>query len=1168
MRISSPITTLFITINLITAVAFALLAVTAWYRGPKSPYLRVWAAFVAVGAIFSASVAAAGLVPTSAGLFVVRLGMSLGCIASFLFLRFALLFTNVRLIRPLTVVGGLWLSALIVLFWGTRQLLAGVTVSEFSSSAPVAGPLMPLYAAYLLFTWVVPLALFVRTLRRARGLRRTQTSYILVACAIGFVAAIGSLLPSLTGSQSLIAILPSLLYPLFPITITYAMVRYRLWDVRTIVHRTLIWALLSAVLVLPLYLALHWGSALYSVLRPGEFSVVLVGLSLAFYGYFRLFKPKLDHIFQRRAYDSRETLDSVARQLVGLGNPAEVLAHVEDTLDATVYPDFCSGAFCDRDGKRWRTVSAGPVDGAQLEELLPHGRWLAQAFGLHGASIERGEMEIDPRFEDVRSDGVRFFEVTGAQVCIPLVQGAELIGLLALGSKRSLRPYTKADLEFFDRLGAESSKALANAMLFHEVDRQRDELAKLATTLEQRVAARTAELAEANQSLQELDRYRSRFFANITHELRTPLTMMIAPLESLLGGELGPLAEKQSNYLKTISRNGLRLLKLINNLLDLAMLEERHLRIKVREHNLLELLDEIVEHARPLARRKDIQLDVSAPPAPVGVFIDTERIEQVVINLLSNALKFTNAGGKVSLVVREGAQQVEIAVTDTGIGIEADKLEKIFERFAQADASVGERYGGTGIGLAFAREIIKLHGGDIDVTSTVGEGTTFTVSLHRGDAHLDPKVIDRRSSNGDAPTRERRAGMREPREWARQLADRADYRFLDIDEATERRLVERTKAPPKASRVLVVEDNPEILKYVHLQLQDIHEVYLAQDGATGLEMAQRDHPDVIITDYMMPEMDGVQMIKRLREDKRTRDIPVIMLTAKNRVDDRMEARDAGADIYLSKPFSTRELRASIQQLLIKRGNQADSVAAAQLQTMEIISAGLAHEINNALSYLRSAVFVIGEKANTIAEAASDDQLDPQKRAHKISKARDRIARMNVTAERGLNRVAQIVELVRRYAREGYPREPDEVVFDDLARDVLELMAPRGGGNAQLQSELGAEHTKVRAIPEELGQVIRNLTQNALDVAASEVVVRSRADDQELVFEVEDDGPGIAPEHRDRIFAPFFTTKQPGQGMGLGLAISHQIVTGAGGKIRVTGRDAGGTRFVVTLPIAA
>jgi len=254
----------------------------------------------------------------------------------------------------------------------------------------------------------------------------------------------------------------------------------------------------------------------------------------------------------------------------------------------------------------------------------------------------------------------------------------------------------------------------------------------------EQVEKSNSELEKANSRLKDLDRYKTQFFANITHELKTPLTLILAPTEAILRNELGRFDEQQQEYFRRIYQNGLRLMRLISDLLDLAKLEDSKLRLKLDDVDLVEYLNGLLEGIRPLAERKSIQLEMSVTGHDSTISADRHRLEQIFVNFLSNAVKFTGEGGQIRVLVEGTHDDVHICVQDSGVGIPADKVASIFERFSQVDGSSTRKYGGTGIGLALARELTQLHGGTIWAESDLGVGTEATSVTKSSNAVLKP----------------------------------------------------------------------------------------------------------------------------------------------------------------------------------------------------------------------------------------------------------------------------------------------------------------------------------------------------------------------------------------------------------------------------------------------
>ncbi|HMA94547.1 MAG TPA: ATP-binding protein, partial [Polyangiaceae bacterium] len=536
------------------------------------------------------------------------------------------------------------------------------------------------------------------------------------------------------------------------------------------------------------------------------------------------------------------------------------------------------------------------------------------------------------------------------------------------------------------------------------------------------------------------------------------------------------------------------------------------------------------------------------------------------VNLLANALKFTEPGGQVLVWMRGSGDHLLVGVRDNGRGISPEAQRWVFERFRQADDEVARRYGGTGIGLALAKELVELHGGHITLESEEGKGSDFVVHLRFGSGHFAPGTVEQSMSSAQATHCN---AIDKPTEWSCHLAERRCYRFISLSDATESAPTPlNSKLGYAGSRVLVVEDNVEVQRHLSMQLGDCHSLVLATDGERGLEVARSEHPDVIITDCMMPKMDGVTLLRELKADAATADIPVIMLSANNLESNRTAARNAGADIYLCKPFSAQELRSAVNQLLRNRVRQVGVVVREQVKSLEVISAGIAHEIHNPLSYLSNAVHVIQQKLDELHAAANQPGISIDELRANVLSARERTVRMISVALTGIKRIQAVVTLVRGYARAGSPRDFTALSLDELVREVSRLVMTPDGRDVQIVSELGTEGIRVRGIPGELEQVIRNLLQNAIEAVPSggHVWLRTHCDKQWVVLEVKDDGPGMPQDVKSRIFTPFFTTKEPGRGMGLGLAISHQLVANIGGDISVESMVNHGTTFRVHLPI--
>jgi len=431
----------------------------------------------------------------------------------------------------------------------------------------------------------------------------------------------------------------------------------------------------------------------------------------------------------------------------------------------------------------------------------------------------------------------------------------------------------------------------------------------------------TAQLKESNVKLKSLDELKTQFFANVNHELRTPLTLMLAPLKTVLEGRMGRLSPALRDAFETMQRNGYKLLKLINNLLDLSKLEEGKMRLKVKPVNLVEFIPPLLASVKPLADRKEIRLFYQHPPHPVELTIDTDQFEKVVFNLLSNALKFTNKGGKITVYVEERDRTAAMTVEDTGIGIPSNMLETIFDRFSQVDGSKSRAQEGTGIGLALAREIVLVHKGSIHAESDLGKGSRFIVELLKGEDHFDESVLDRRSE--DLPI-----GLR------RRLTDTEEPRVQDIVTDSRRlQLVDLEKVDIGSGRVdeakvhdaliLCIDDNPEVLKLMKMLLADEFDLELMTSAEQGLQFLRAKNPDLVLCDVMMPGMDGHAFSRAVKSDPALKHIPIMLVTARSGAEMLNEGLQAGADDYISKPFDSTELKARIRALLRLRQMEAE-----------------------------------------------------------------------------------------------------------------------------------------------------------------------------------------------------------------------------------------------------
>ncbi len=404
---------------------------------------------------------------------------------------------------------------------------------------------------------------------------------------------------------------------------------------------------------------------------------------------------------------------------------------------------------------------------------------------------------------------------------------------------------------------------------------------------------------------EELHNKKLQFFTNISHEFRTPLTLIINPLEDILKNEELNLPNEVNEKHLIIHKNTDRLYRLINELMDYRKLELNKLSIKARELDIINFVQDVVSYFVVEASNKKIDLNIKHEIPELKVWVDIGMLEKIIFNLLSNAFKVTPEGGTITISVSlKHAEKIkqnnlseafEISVSDTGPGLKKEQLEKIFERFYQVDNLNKSYYGGTGIGLEVVRSFVELHKGKVEVDSIVKKGTTFSVILPLGKEHFDEDEIVISEETSDILLKTKFIGN-----------------------VHNKNLENQIEEGQKSNRLLIVEDNTELRNYLIRELSNNYRVFDAKNGSEGFEIAKKEVPDIIITDVIMPEMDGFEFCSNIKKDLKTSHIPILMLTAKTMADDRLKGIESGADVYLNKPFDMRILKSYLTQMLTIR----------------------------------------------------------------------------------------------------------------------------------------------------------------------------------------------------------------------------------------------------------
>ncbi|WP_437578420.1 ATP-binding protein [Sorangium sp. So ce887] len=689
------------------------------------------------------------------------------------------------------------------------------------------------------------------------------------------------------------------------------------------------------------------------------------------------------------------------------------------------------------------------------------------------------------------------------------------------------------------------------------------------------------ELQKAKEAADAAARAKGEFLTVMSHELRTPLSLILGPLESLLSSQDEPLSPRVRTDLERIQRSGRRLRRLVDDVLDYQKIEAGKMQVDWEAVDVKELVADMVDEARPAAERGGVQLSLRVDPALKMVPLDRRKFEKIALNLLGNALKFTPPGGRVEVGLRTANGEFELSVEDTGPGIPLDQRHLLFQRFQQIDASATRKHEGTGIGLSLAKELTELMGGTLGVESEPGVGSRFFVRLPRA---ADGVMASRapRAAEPPSPAGTPRAADDLAAPAPRTANDPAAPAARSSDLAAPATRVagatrEGDLAKARASRVLVAEDNADMASYLEGILSAEHEVVLATNGREALESIRATRPDVIVSDVMMPEMDGFELVRRLKGDPELRDIPVLLLTARASRAEAVGGLEVGADEYMSKPFDPLELRARVRaaerlhraylELAAKNRElavalerlsetQEELLQAGKMAAIGTLVAGLSHEMNNPVS-------VILMNAQLLLRRHRKGHGLPDEAA---------ILKALGTIERQANRCSDLVTALLEYAR-GKPigRQPCDV--REALRRAVDLSTPRA---RERRVELQANST-APALPavlvntSQLESALLNVIGNALDASrqGGAVVVGARplprGEIHGVEIDVRDTGCGIRAEDLSRIFEPFFTTKPPGQGTGLGLSLTHRFIEEHQGSIRIESAIGQGTTVRMWLP---
>jgi signal transduction histidine kinase/DNA-binding response OmpR family regulator len=510
------------------------------------------------------------------------------------------------------------------------------------------------------------------------------------------------------------------------------------------------------------------------------------------------------------------------------------------------------------------------------------------------------------------------------------------LGILITG----VNPCRKLDTEyrtFYELVANQVATAIQNAKTYEEEKKRAEMLA-------------------------EIDRAKTVFFSNVSHEFRTPLTLMLSPLEDALADNVQPLPPQQRTRVELIQRSGLRLLKLVNSLLDFSRIEANRVQAIYEPTDLSRLTADLASVFRSTMEKAKLQLIVDAPSLEEQVYVDKEMWEKIIFNLLSNAFKFT-LQGSIQVSLKKEDKQVVLSVQDTGVGIPESELPRVFERFHRIESTQGRSYEGTGIGLALIYELVKLHGGTIRVESQLGQGSCFTVILPLGTAHLPSEKLGH-TRKAYRPGHLGNAYVEEAARWLPESphTSTAELKFVPNEVSssiTPSSSIIASGLPTANARILLADDNADMRQYVKSLLEQQWTVEAVEDGEAALQSALANPPDLILSDVMMPKLDGFGLLKALRQDTRTQVIPILLLSARAGEEAKIEGLQAGADDYLVKPFSARELFARVESHL--KITQIRKAAFQREQELLIVAKVAQADLEQVLSNLKDGFSIINRQ---------------------------------------------------------------------------------------------------------------------------------------------------------------------------------------------------------------
>jgi PAS domain S-box-containing protein len=686
-----------------------------------------------------------------------------------------------------------------------------------------------------------------------------------------------------------------------------------------------------------------------------------------------------------------------------------------------------------------------------------------------------------------------------------------------------------------------------------------------------------------HQVLKEMEKARTAFFSNVSHEFRTPLTLLLAPLEEIL--RKGTINKNEIEKLHLAHRNALRLQKLVNTLLDFSRIESGKMEAVFQPVDLASLTSDLASNFRSVIEHGGLKFKVRCEPIEELIYVNREMYEKIVFNLLSNAFKFTFKG-KIEVVLKENKNNVKLIVRDTGIGIANAHLQNIFDRFVRIEGAKARTYEGSGIGLALVRELVNVHRGNIKVSSTPEAGSEFIVTFPKGKSHLPARSIHETKETVRAPGLAS-AYVEEMKGWT--------VGFRGIEDNRHRNRRHNSGLKPF---VLVVDDNADMRSYLKTLLSDDYEVTTVPTGKAAIECIEPDKlPDIILSDVMMPEVNGFELLKAIKSNDATKDIPVILVSAKAGEESKTEGLEYGADDYLVKPFSAKEMLARVDaRIQIAKAQKSRQQALLDInhrleQKVDERTAEL-QNVNASLNRKNAELQSLNEDLTTFTFVASHDLTEPLRKVQLYTHMLldrsepplpDRTMQVLKRIIASTERMKLLVNEIHTYAKSQAERhriEPANLktLLQQAINDLEHIIAEK---KAVIEYD---ELPFIRCNPVQISQLFQNLLSNSIKFAKTEItpkiqitssVVEGASIDHPIVsaehrylrIEVKDNGIGFEPEYGKKIFEVFqrLHGRTEFAGTGMGLAVCKKIMENHNGFMLTNSEPGEGSVFCCYFP---